>query len=112
MIDILEKEIECIIKNSPIPTDPIHSKKTREWVLKLKPYASEELQIAALAHDIERGFRGKKVEFETYDDYKEEKTKFKINYMYKRCSEKVKKIIKNMRFSDKEIEKLVGEQIK
>ncbi len=52
----LEKEIEKIIAKSPVKEDPSHSKSTREWVLVLKPDADEALQIAALAHDIERGF--------------------------------------------------------
>ncbi len=54
----LEKEIEEIISKSPLDFDPGHSKKTLEWVFKLKPDANEALQIAALAHDMERGITG------------------------------------------------------
>jgi len=56
--DELKKEIAEIISRSPLEFDPGHSKKTLEWVIKLEPNASEALQIAALAHDIERGITG------------------------------------------------------
>lgn len=52
----LEKEIEKIIAKSPVKTESVHSKATKKWLLKLKPDADEALQIAALAHDIERAF--------------------------------------------------------
>lgn len=57
----LEKEIEEIISRSPLKTDPIHSKTTREWLFKLKPWADIPTRIAALAHDIERGFQKEKI---------------------------------------------------
>lgn len=65
----LEKEIEKIISRSKIPEDPLHSKNTRGWVLKLKPNASEALQIAALAHDIERAIPKTKVRRNKYRNY-------------------------------------------
>ncbi len=55
-----KKKIEKIIKNSLVTEDPIHSKNTLEWLLKLKPDADEALQIAALAHDIERAIEKRK----------------------------------------------------
>jgi hypothetical protein len=58
MKEELRKEIEETIEKSPLEFDPGHAKKTLEWVLKLKPEADEALQIAALAHDIERGVTG------------------------------------------------------
>lgn len=54
----LEKEIEETLPNSPIEFEPVHSKLTLKWVLKLKPDADEALQIAALSHDIERAVTG------------------------------------------------------
>ncbi len=51
----LEKEIEEIIAQSKSLTDPVHSITTRKWLLELKPDADYAHQIAALAHDIERG---------------------------------------------------------
>ena len=82
----LEKEIEEIISKSTVKIDPIHSKNTRDWLLKLKPDADKALQIAALAHDIERGF---------ISDYESKtKEKFKEYEKHKReHSEKSAKII-------------------
>jgi len=37
MLKNIESEIEMIISKSKVPEDSIHSKNTREWVLKLKP---------------------------------------------------------------------------
>ncbi|MFC1728337.1 DUF4202 family protein [Nanoarchaeota archaeon] len=70
----LVKEIEEIISHSPVEVDPIHSETTKKWLFKLKPWADIPLQIAALAHDIERGFQGKKIveKFDNYDEYKKE----------------------------------------
>jgi len=81
MIENFEKiknEIAKIILNSAAKTDPEHSKTTLEWLLKMKPDADEALQIAALAHDIERGFNGEEAirekdwekHFATYDEHK------------------------------------------
>ncbi len=54
----IKKELAKIIGKSPIEEDPTHSVNTWEWVLKLKPDADEALQIAALAHDIDRAITG------------------------------------------------------
>lgn len=57
-----------------------HGLKTKEWLLKLSPDADNELQIAALAHDIERAVEGlqglnapklKRGEVEDYYEYKQ-----------------------------------------
>lgn len=37
-----------------MPEVPIHAETVLEWLLKLKHDADETLQIAALAHDIDR----------------------------------------------------------
>jgi len=178
----LKKEIAEIISKSPLEFDPGHSKKTLEWVLKLKPGADEALQIAALAHDMERGVTGitetyglkdlsnikefKKEHakrsaeiiadlMEKYNYYKEiiarikflvekhdeggddeelniltdadsiaffdfhitmyyekngrEKTEDKIRFMLERVSEKAKEIIKNIKYYNPEVSKLVKE---
>ena len=55
---LLRDKIEEIIKKSPLDFDLLHARKVLEWVLKLKPSANETLQIAALAHDMERGVTG------------------------------------------------------
>ncbi len=69
MLKKIESEIETIISRSEVPEDPIHSKNTREWVLKLKPEADMALQIAALGHDIERSIRERKIRREDYSNY-------------------------------------------
>ena len=48
-IDCVKKKIEGIIEKSIVTEDPIHSKNTLEWVLKLKPDADEALKIAAFS---------------------------------------------------------------
>ena len=40
-----------------------------EWVLKLKPDADEALQIAALAHDIDRAVEKRKISRSDFNDY-------------------------------------------
>ena len=72
-IDRLKKSVEEIISGSSVPEDPIHSKNTLNWLLKLKLDADEALQIAALGHDIERAVDRRKVhrkDFENYDQFK------------------------------------------
>ena len=70
-IDCVKKKMEWIIKKSQVPEDPIHSKNTLEWLLKLKPDADDALKIAALGHDIERAIAERKVRREDYKDYDE-----------------------------------------
>ena len=72
-IDRVRKSIEAIVSRSSVPEDPVHSKNTLNWLLKLKPDADEALQIAALGHDIERAIDQRKVrrkDFEHYDQFK------------------------------------------
>lgn len=185
--NIIKQEIEEIFKSSDCANpfdkekDPNHSKITLEWVLKLKPTASDELKIAALGHDIDRAMekrRIKKENFDNYEDYKKEhakesakivseilkkhncenkfiekvkylienheiggsgdvdilkeadsltffnwdiyfyikdkgheKTKDKVKFMYKRLSEKAKKLVKEIKFKDRKIQDLVNETI-
>lgn len=54
----LKEELKKILLKSPLKFDSVHSKLTLKWLLKLKPNADEYLQIAALAHDIERAVTG------------------------------------------------------
>ncbi len=67
--ECVKKKIEKIIKNSLVPEDLIHSKNTLEWLLILKPDADEALQIAALAHDIERAIEERKVKRKDYQEF-------------------------------------------
>jgi len=68
-INLVKRKIEEAIKGSSVPEDPIHSKNTLEWLLKLKPDADESLKIAALGHDIERADEKQKVRRQDYKDY-------------------------------------------
>ena len=73
-INYLKKRIEDIIKKSLVPEDPLHSKNTLKWLLKLKPDADEALKIAALGHDIERAIEERKVkrdDYKSYDQFKD-----------------------------------------
>ena len=72
-IDRVRNTIEAVISGSSVPEDPVHSKNTLNWLLKLKPDADEALQLAALGHDIERAIDQRKVwrkDFEHYDQFK------------------------------------------
>ena len=71
MLKNIESEIEMIISKSKVPEDSIHSKNTREWVIKLKPEADMALQIAALGHDIERSIEERKIKRKNFTDYDE-----------------------------------------
>ncbi len=68
-INLVKGKIEEVIKGSSVPEDPIHSKNTLEWLLKLMPDADENLKIAALGHDIERAIENRKVRRKDYKDY-------------------------------------------
>ena len=68
-INLVKRKIEEVIKGSSVPEDPIHSKNTLEWLLKLKPDADENVKIAALGHDIERAIEKRKVRRQDYKDY-------------------------------------------
>ncbi|MFQ5824539.1 MAG: DUF4202 family protein [bacterium] len=65
----IEKEIEQIIQKSNLPEDFQHAHNTRIWILKLKPDANWALQLAALAHDIERAIPQRKITRSEYEDF-------------------------------------------
>lgn len=65
----IEKEIEQIIEKSTIPEDFQHALNTRHWILRLKPKADWPLQLAALAHDIERAIPQRKIKRSAYADF-------------------------------------------
>ncbi len=72
-IEHVKKSIEAAVAESSVPEDPVHSKNTLAWLLKLKPDADEALQVAALGHDIERAIGQRKVrraDFKDYDEFK------------------------------------------
>jgi len=72
MIDSIacaKQKIRTIISKSSVPEDPIHAENVLEWLLKLKPDADETLQIAALAHDIDRADERRKIQRSDFSDY-------------------------------------------
>ena len=72
-INCVKMKIEKIIKKSMIPEDPIHSKNTLEWLIRINPNPGIALQVAALGHDIERAIVNRKVrrsDYRNYNDFK------------------------------------------
>lgn len=68
-----KQQIRTIISKSKVPEDPRHAENVLEWLLKLKPDSDEALQIAALAHDIDRAdeqTKIKRADFNNYDQFK------------------------------------------
>ena len=70
-IERVKQAIEAVVVEYGVPEDPVHSKNTLAWLLKIKPDADEALQIAALGHDIERAIEHRKVQRADFDDYDE-----------------------------------------
>lgn len=97
----LKELIGEIIKRSETKIDYQHSLSTRNWVLKLDPNASEELQIAALAHDIDRAIppRVYQQKGERYKDYKQKHAK--------RSAELIAKLMKESGYASESIVKVV-----
>jgi hypothetical protein len=73
-----KQKIREVIAGSSVPEDPAHAENVLEWLLKLKPDADEALQIAALAHDIDRADERRKIQRSDYNDY----TQFKAAHAY------------------------------
>ena len=68
-IECAKRKIRVTVANSKVPEDPSHAENTLEWLLTLSPKADPALQIAALAHDIDRAVENQKVRRNDYDDY-------------------------------------------
>jgi len=68
-IDCAKQKIRAVIAGSRVPEDPRHADNTLEWLLRLEPNAGEALQLAALAHDIDRAIEKIKVRRADFDDY-------------------------------------------
>ena len=63
-----KNRIKALIANSEVPEDPGHADNTLEWLLRLEPRADEALQIAAIAHDIDRA-TPERIRREDYPDF-------------------------------------------
>jgi len=68
-INYAKEKIRAVISGSRVPEDPRHADNTLEWLLRLAPDAGEALQLAALAHDIDRAIEESKVKRADFDDY-------------------------------------------
>ena len=68
-IDCAKEKIRGVISSSRVPEDPRHADNTLEWLLRLDPNADEALQLAALAHDIDRALEATKVKRADFNDY-------------------------------------------
>ena len=68
-IDCAKQNIRAVIAGSRVPEDPRHADNTLEWLLRLEPDAGDALQLAALAHDIDRAIEETKVKRADFDDY-------------------------------------------
>lgn len=68
-IECAKRKIRAIIAGSKVPEDPRHAENTLEWLLRLNPKTDQALQIAALAHDIDRAVEVRKVHRSEYEDY-------------------------------------------
>ena len=72
-IECTKQKIRDIVARSTVPEDPVHSRNTLAWLMKLKPDVDDALQIAALGHDIERALTERKVlrtDFANYNEFK------------------------------------------
>ncbi len=67
--DCARQKIRAVIAGSRVPEDPRHADNTLEWLLHLEPDAGEALQLAALAHDIDRAIEEVKVRRADFGDY-------------------------------------------
>ena len=64
-----KEKIRNIISQSIIPEDPRHADNVLEWLLRVDPDADVALQLAALAHDIDRADDNKKVQRFNLNNY-------------------------------------------
>ena len=68
-IDCAKQRIREIIADSGVPEDPRHAENTLKWLFRLEPKVDPALQIAALAHDIDRAVETGKVRRADFNDY-------------------------------------------
>ncbi|MFQ5481882.1 MAG: DUF4202 family protein [Nitrospinaceae bacterium] len=68
-IERAKRKIREVIAGSRVPEDPHHAENTLEWLLNFDSTADQALQIAALAHDIDRAMEARKVRRSDFGDY-------------------------------------------
>ncbi len=100
--NIIKKEIEDILPNSPLEFELAHSRLTLKWLIKLKPDADEALRIAAISHDIDRAITGitekDLKDFSKLDEFKKEHSIRSANI--------ISDLLKKHNYSKKIIEKV------
>ena len=72
-IECAKQKTRLVIASSQVLEDSHHADNTLEWLLRLEPDAGEALQLAALAHDIDRAIERikiKRTDFDNYDAFK------------------------------------------
>lgn len=67
-----EEAVKTILEKQSDLDERKHSENTRDWLFKLTEKPSEEVQLAALGHDIDRSIAPRVIqeENESYDNYK------------------------------------------
>ncbi len=68
-IECAQHKIRLIVAGSRVPEDSRHADNTLDWLLRLEPDADDALQLAALAHDIDRAIEDTKIDCADFDDY-------------------------------------------
>ncbi len=68
-IECAKQSVRRIVGGSRVPEDPRHADNTLEWLLHLAPDADDALQLAALAHDIDRAIEESKTQRADFKDY-------------------------------------------
>ncbi len=68
-IEWAKQKIRLTVAGSRVPEDSHHADNTLKWLLRLEPDANDALQLAALAHDIDRAIEKTKVKRADFDDY-------------------------------------------
>ena len=68
-VECAKQKIRLVVAGSRVPEDSRHADNTLEWLLRLAPDAGYALQLAALAHDIDRAIEEIKVNRADFDDY-------------------------------------------
>lgn len=98
----LSSELADIFSNAEFELEARHSLDVLNWVKIIDPNASESLQIAALAHDLDRGIAPmiRKIDEETYDEYKERHAK--------RSSELIAQLMTKYNFPQSTIKRTVS----
>ena len=72
-IECAKQKIRLVVAGSLVPEDSSHADNTLEWLLRLEPDADDAIQLASLAHDIDRAMdeiKVKRVDFGDYDAFK------------------------------------------